>query len=123
VKRVYQIAGVILLLFSIYVGLESLSLKYYTSLDQAQAFSLSGWPSSWASCPSSCYTTRLFPSPNPCLRFLRLEGRIPSSGCFMRLLDLDRGNDGAARFSHLHGGPLLWLQMTLGHRPMLSSWW
>jgi len=38
VKRVYQIASVILLLFSIYVGLESLSLKYYTSLGPGPGF-------------------------------------------------------------------------------------
>ncbi len=37
-KRVYQIAGLVLLLFSIYVGLESLSLKYYTSLGPGPGF-------------------------------------------------------------------------------------
>lgn len=37
-KRVYQITGVIFLLFSLYVGLEGSSLKYYTSLGPGPGF-------------------------------------------------------------------------------------
>ena len=38
VKRPYQITGVILLLFSVYIGWESLSLRYYTSLGPGPGF-------------------------------------------------------------------------------------
>ncbi len=37
-KRFYQVTGIILLLFSIYVGWASLSLKYYTSLGPGPGF-------------------------------------------------------------------------------------